>query len=493
MSYCGFLTYSGFIVPAATLQKRLGHRYGTFLNKLTITHYPVIGPARKTILYKFVAHNNVNCICLPRTLLRVLVENKILNNIDILFSRHDKIQAQLKIDLFKNQIILVDYLCDNVFTQDRISQGTSTAILNLRAGLGKTYIAGGLIAKLCVRTLYIVTNKFLAKQAYDDLNACTACNIELYDKKNTNLLGRGADVVIIVINSALLRDVNFFNKFAFIILDEVHAYCSEQRREIFRNCSPIMFGMSATTEERNDGSYKIAHMELAFDNIIRAENIAGFTYEDTEFNCSAKIIKYYGAPEYTRNLTHASTGKIFTHYMHNQYISDPVRTSIAIEELINLYDWVGPDASSRHHIYVFAEEIDILRTARDTFITALATRRPDIVQDIHAPELHANLFVGGTVDIENIIKNSRILFTTYGYAGTGISILKMSAILFLTPRKSNMKQILARILRRGSDTVIPRVVIDMVDCKTALAKQYMYRSVAYDFYGFKLSTHIRKN
>ena len=99
----------------------------------------------------------------------------------------------------------------------------------------------------------------------------------------------------------------------------------------------------------------------------------------------------------------------------------------------------------------------------------------------------ADMFVGGIKDdkITNIIDHTRVLFSTYGYAGTGISILKMTAELYLTPRKASMKQIVGRILRRGSDPAIPRIIVDIVDKKTSLRYQLGARRVAREHYGFK--------
>lgn len=62
----------------------------------------------------------------------------------------------------------------------------------------------------------------------------------------------------------------------------------------------------------------------------------------------------------------------------------------------------------------------------------------------------------------------------------------MTAILFITPRKANMKQTIARVLRRGSDISIPRIVVDFVDNKTALRYQVGARKQAYEFYQFKI-------
>lgn len=497
----GFLTHAGFIVPVRVLRARFGAKYGDLFKKLTITHFQKIGPPQRAVMYKFAIYNGMEYVHLPRTLMMIFLQNKILDKVNILFVPIVNIDSQLHLILYDNQILIVNYLCNAIFNKNRIDAGTATGILNLRAGMGKTFVAGGLISRLKMRTLYIVTKKPLASQCVTDLRACLypddgslpSTIVGAFCKKpargDSSTIAANQGITVIVINSALKCDAAFFRGYSFVILDEVHAYCSGSRREIFRKCSSrVMLGMSATTEEHPFGFDPITHKELAFDAIVRAEEIPGFTYEDVVFDCRAKIINYIGPVEYTKNLTHDATGKIFTHYMHNQFINDPYRLKLAVNELIALYDWRAED-SLKHHIYVFAEEIEILKKYRTAIIAALRERdRNDIIDDIVIPEDNLEMFTGQVKQekLNEIIKNGRVLFSTFGYAGTGISILKMSAILFLTSRKANMKQILARVLRRGSDIKIPRVIIDIVDKKTALGYQVGARKIAYDFYGFKI-------
>lgn len=493
MEDIGYLTHSGFIVPVSVMRAKFKNNWAAFLKKLTITHQRTIGPPLRAIMYKFATYNGINTIILPRTLIGILLKSGILSCVEVLFAPARVIDAKLTIDLYENQQLIVEHLCGHVFTEARIQAGTATAILNLRAGMGKTLIGGGIIAHLKMRTLYIVPKRPLMLQAAKDLRAAfygeDSISVGVYGKstRDPTTVVANQDVTCIVINSALMCDAAFFAGYSIVILDEVHSYCSEQRREIFRKCAThVVLGMTATSEDRGDGFDPIAHKELAFDGIIRAEEVPGFTYGDVLFDCHARIINYCGPPEHTLNLTHEATGRVFTHYMHNQFIGDPYRLQLAVSELIRLYDWTGADA--QHYIYVFAEEIEILRCAKTAFAEALLARaRDDVVADMDIPECGLEMFTGGLRDekIVDITNSARVLFSTYSYAGTGISIQKMSAILFLTPRKANMKQILARILRRGSDITIPRIVVDIVDKKTVLKYQVMTRKMAYEHYGFE--------
>lgn len=495
----GYLTHTGFFVPIVTLKQRLGIAgYTTVLKKLTKISVQKVGPPKIARMYlEFDLTPKLRCVYLPRCIGLGLV-GKVLTSVDILFKPIVNQPLPLAINLYENQVVLTDYLMKNIYTPERIATGRATCILNLRAGMGKTFVASGLFSALSMRGLYVVPTRPLALQAVKDLKVCMDPSVIIglfgkTKKSDPTTTVANQHVTVIVINSAIKQNEAFFSGYSLVILDEVHMYCTDQRRAIFRMSSHCVLGMSATTEDRDDGFDVIAHKELGL--IIRADKVPGFTYEDVMFDGTARIISYNGPTEFTQNLIHESTQRVFTHYMHNQFIADPHRTKVVVDELIKLYDWRDANGN-KHHIYVFAEEVEILRTARCAFAAALK-HRADIVADIVAPELgevdvenHTDgleMFTGGLKDekINEIILKGRVLFATFGFAATGTSILKMSAMIFLTPRKANMKQCVARILRRGSNIEIPRIVVDVVDNKTALRYQVGKRMLAYDFYGFK--------
>jgi hypothetical protein len=305
-------------------------------------------------------------------------------------------------------------------------------------------------------------------------------------------------ITVIVINSALMQSETFFSGYDLVVMDEVHTYNSKCRKEIFKKatCNTVL-AMSATTDNRKDGFDVIMKKELAVDGVIYAENIPGFDYgEDAAFDTHVNVIKYNGPPEYTKALRHESTGNIFTSYMNKQYIADPHRMKLVIRELRKLYDWRGPN-NQEHRIFVFCEERNPLKTVFDALVASFgdAVAAPELTENANNEEkinlLHMQTgeFIGGIKDdeIRRIVGNAKIILTTYGYSGTGISIRDATAILFLTPRRANMQQILARVMRRGSDLTIPRMFIDILDNKTSARYQYGDRALAYDFYKMDVS------
>jgi superfamily II DNA or RNA helicase len=81
-------------------------------------------------------------------------------------------------------------------------------------------------------------------------------------------------------------------------------------------------------------------------------------------------------------------------------------------------------------------------------------------------------------------KLSRITITTFKYGGTGISVVAKTAVIFTSPLRSNFDQIVARILRKGSDYDVVRRITDIVDVETALRHQYRERAKSYALYKF---------
>lgn len=481
METYGLITGRGFIVPARFIHQIFKNDVRALLAKLTVRHQPKIGAPIIVRVYKEELVKNTRCFILPRSTARAL--GPLLGSITVTVPKPVPWpKLELQIDLYRNQQVVIDHLMTNIFTSENMTKGLATGVLNLRAGAGKTFVAAALTARLGVKTLFITVKRSLRDQALKDFEQCFGPDapIAAYSKKNPPR--DDAALVVIVINTAMKLGADFFARFSLIILDEIHELCSPVRRELFWNlAAPYVLGMSATTEELFNEVFR-AHLGP----IIYAEKIEGFTYDDAVYDCRARIIKYNGPPEYTKNLIHPSTGRMFTPYMYRQFLDDPYRLSLVVDELIALYDWVGPEGQ-KHGIFVFAEEIALLEHAKESFEQELRRRRRADIAEAIEIEIEAEMYTGGlsAKRAADIIARARILFTTYGYSGTGTSIVKMTAMIFLTPRVAKMPQVLGRIQRRGSDLTIPRIAVDIVDNRTGLSGQLRIRRQGYEYYKFK--------
>ena len=145
MQVCGYITSEGFLVPDRVLKDRFGENYVKLIKKLTLTHYPKIGPPKSAKMYKYKDRDGTRWIYLPRTLSQTLA--KIIPAVIALPPICQIGECPLQIELFENQQIVLAELM-KVYTPDRIAAGTASCILNLRAGMGKTFVAGGLISQV---------------------------------------------------------------------------------------------------------------------------------------------------------------------------------------------------------------------------------------------------------------------------------------------------------------------------------------------------------
>lgn len=521
-----FITQFGFIALEKDV-RAVKKEYAKFLRGLTLVYNPLVGSSVSRELFKLKTIGGRPHIVLPRTLIsefRVIFGDRVpIKNMLPLPNLITR-PIEMQVDLFDNQAIIVDRVM-GALTPHRQSSGTAAVMLDARAGLGKTYMMAAIISRLKMRTLYIVPTISLCTQAVADLRLClhkyacendadvgsanddaetsnddaesqppgtgelTGLTINAFSKRNEGAIN---DITVIVINSALLRSDEYLSQFSVVIYDEVHMYCSATRAEIFRRtCTHVNIGMSATTGDRSDGFDKIAAAELAMDGIIYASKLPGFTENSVAFDGSVRAIQYYGAPEFTRRLTHDATGNMFIQYMNQQFMRDSARCKLILREIKTLYDWVG-SRGQRHCIFVFCEDHASLGHIYSLLNGVAGLLCPELVVENGAVKPMTGKSKTAEVEECKVDPSTRIILTTYGFSGTGVSIARMTAIVFVTSRKSNMKQIVPRILRSGSDLSIPRVVVDIIDAATPIRNHFPHRRRAYEHYNMKV-TVIKKS
>ena len=520
------------------IDRKLAPMINTYLRRLSYVYAPRIGAPKKCTIYRGLHQpNGVDIITLPRGSLAALGE--LGHDAPSLQMNMAPIRAFIGRDgadgfrvpsdfLYDDQVLILKHICD-MWAQSRPrgsqieslkiivptghtetdaadpratnkrSIAFSSACLNLRAGYGKTFIAAGIVALIRVRTLYIVPTRELAKQTLADLRACLH---RPADNSATELLSivyvtsseqfraiansenvtpsANNTVCIAVINTVLaacseMPTGAISRAFSLVIFDEAHTYCSAKRLEVFwMTQTHFMFGMSATVDERRDGfDFALGHHLFP---MINAGDVAGFSYGENQFQCKVRAIRYYAQDKNAQNLRHEATDQIFTHYMYEQFARDPARNALVIASARELL-------AEGHNVFIFAEERahveNIARLMSDAGVVSL-----DDTASNGAPR--CVIFYGGVSDEERRVAlcgNARVIVATYSYSGTGVSIIRMTAMILASPRYSGMKQIVGRILRRGSDVAIPRVIVDIIDQKTCLARQFRLRRNAFDFYG----------
>lgn len=504
------VTSTGIYIPTHELKNRLGKKYETFKDKLKLTHKPIVG---NVITYNVAPISKINGIFntrIPRSVLPSLsklfsvdVKLPAINNINVLFTG----------ELTESQQVVVDYIMNEKFNPENIRSGCASMYLDMKAGYGKSYVLAGIIARLKLKSLIVTANTSLARQMYDDLTSCLGCNIGMYNgstiKSDGTIKGRtltNFDVTIVIINTAIAIPNDIMDQYSFIAIDEAQDFCTGTFGKIFERIPNVALSMSATPDEKPSCFIGIK----CAGPVIAADTIEGFSYNDIKFDIDVEAIHYHGDPNYTHHIL-SSIGKMDAREMHRQFLEDEFRTKMIADKILEIYNEVlevpimdddivvcdddtGEPIMEKvnHCIYVFAEELDHLRKIHK-YLSDIAYA-PELDDQI-GEQINADIgmFTGGISRETNdhIRKNSRILLTTYGYSAKGTSVAKMTAEVFLTSRKSKMKQIVARILRRSGDKRIKRRIIDIIDESTGIKRQYNERLLAYKFYGANIiDTHV---
>ena len=403
-------------------------------------------------------------ICIPRfggfLLQKIEAIDELKNNLPL--GEDIKIQTT-NLHLTPNQESLLDHLIEVVYDEKNTTKGSSSCIVQMDPGYGKTYLAMGLINNIKKKTFIIVPNTYLLNQWVEALEIAFPCNyIGLYyGKKKLD-----GDIIVSVLNSALNYPLEEYAKCGLIIYDEVHMYCSSKSSAIFNVAqSTRCLGITATPAERTDKFDKVATWSLG--EVIRADSILGWSTESNTFSTVVKCIRYNGHPDHTR-IMESKAGIVSVPLLMNQIQDDPYRNNLIIAHAIELYE-MGRNififSDRREHLLTLAKLLDAKRIEYEA---------PEIKDDIKT-------LMGGSTkeDIETAKSTSRVILTTYQYSGTGVSINKMDSLILATPRKSNMKQILGRIYRLSGNNNIVRHIIDIIDNRLCLKSQFYTRKKTY--------------
>ncbi len=406
--------------------------------------------------------------------------------------KHANLKKQIKDPLVSSISIkklgIDDYYGFQVNKNNRYVMGSFTVTHNC----GKTFVAMDIIGRLNTKTLIIAPNTYLLKQWVELLSKYFPNNKigEYYGKQK-----KDGDIIVGIINSLIndeftLKDYDnkkiklnynyddFFTQFGFIILDESHIYCTDIFKVIYnRFQSTFMLGLSATPNERNDKCDLISHANIG--EVLDAHSLPGFIHSDIKFEADVHLIKYDAPDKYTKVHINPITNMICVPQMIEDLINDEYRNKLILNELFNLFEL-------KLNIFVFSERRGHLEYLYNEFNCLLEEKYNNNFNNyLSVPELNINdnlVLYGGSSDedIENAKNKSNVIFTTYSYSSTGVSIDKMNAVILSTPRKSKAKQIIGRIFRLNKkNNHIKRIIIDIIDNKSVLKNQLYGRMGAY--------------
>lgn len=486
--YAVILTMRGLMIEKNELLKILKTevRLKRLCNKLVVVHHTFIGQKRytKTMpIYKIISYGNLvyyvfalfslveNHLASLIPNAKAIYQNKIHSGLLIASSEVERNNNNLR--LHPNQTVVFEHILEKIYNKQNVRDGKASCIFVMDTGLGKTYIGGAFIEECGRKTLIIVPKTAPIPEWMDMLKKyfsyLTIGQYHATAKKD-------GDIVVMTIDSALRNDYfgipywKYFQNFGVVIFDEVHNYPTAKRQEVFwRTNFRYKLGLTATPDERADGMDPIASFHMG--PIIRASNVDGFNIETINWIGKIKAIRYSGPPEFTKREVNVM-GWVNTQAMCKQFIEDKYRNKLLLKEIKELYE-------AGKYIFVFSEQRD--------YLSIIQKKLEEMKIISLAPECEKLMGGSSADEKQNARAHARIILITYGYGMESISIPKMNAIIFATPRRRKMRQTLGRILRRSGDPSQERQIIDIIDEETSLRSQFNTRAKVYDEKNFPIT------
>lgn len=442
------------------------------LKSLTVVEKPGFGkPKGAPLIIKYAYIHQKNTIIFPRNKAEIFIKHNLIDDIKIEYTITPRIiqKYEICIPLYDYQEQIITYLL-----KYRYSNKNGICYLQMDTGLGKSRLGCALINELGFAALIVVPTIAIGYQWIDECK-------ELYPDMTTLFYHNGKkyntlkyDIVIVVVNTFCKKDTSFLDGFGIIIFDEAHEYYTTcNGKVLWLAQTRVILGLSATPLERPDELDRYVTLHLG--KPLYANEIVDIT--SVNFKGRVKCINYYGDPKHTETvLTEKGTSSSILTI--GNIIKDTSRIELIVKEVKRLYN-------DKYGIFVFAEHRDFLDILKGYLL--------DISEDDITIEDGSEISIlrGGVTKTDlNTAKEkgAHIVLTTYGYSRRGISLTEMTAIIMTSPRRNGIKQIIGRILRRGSDESIVREIVDIVDVRSNLKSQYFDRKKIYDHKKYPITT-----
>jgi superfamily II DNA or RNA helicase len=327
---------------------------------------------------------------------------------------------------------------------------TYGGIIQAVTGSGKTVMALDIAVRLGNTTLIVVPRTSLMKQWADQIERWTSAkkdDIGIIQGATRNWRGKKFVVAMIhtLAQNADAVSNELCNNFGTVIFDECHVVGAET----FSRVAPLFnaryrIGLSATPR-RSDGMDPVFYWHLG-------PILARFT--KLQAKPRIRILPYRG-----RDTHHGGCvwgGKLNLGRYFNRIAASAERKELVKRIIMKL-------ATGDHEILVLADRVMYLKELRSMLIA----------EGIDKDKI--GLLIGTVKQLDR-----KIILGTYGSAGMGVDIPRLSALVLATPR-ADIVQPVGRVLRQGNP-----VIVDIVDVSStimigwSMARKKYYRAISDD-------------
>lgn len=509
------LTNGGLEIDIQVLKAKFGEKgYKSILRKFILRYKSPIGTY---YIEKKMYDLSKTKLLLPRFSSTALINAGITKSPKVLLSEGEDFNMEFIGEPTHNQRVISDHVMNNYFSKDKKDSGQCGVTIYMLAGGGKTFLSMYLMSLIKKKTLIIVPNTYLLQQWRELLTEfIPEARIGVYYGKEQV----DGDIVVGIVNSLSkeiivkpnnpidiknikgdkvkeskvkgskvkkikkvkeenIKTSDYCSKFGLVVLDESHMYTTDSFKYIYKNVqSTYMLGLSATPNERDDGSDKISHLNVG--EVLDCSKIDNYISDDNTFISDVNIIKYVAPLEYSENRILESNGMISVPLMLEDLTADPYRNTLIIESIVKMLNF-----EEGMNIFVFSDRRAHCELLEDKLIQRLSEINKDIefTENISEEKIEVicTMYGGCSGDLIQTAKNeASVIFTTYAYSSTGVSIDKLNGLVLATPRKSKARQILGRIFRNKKEFLEKkRYVIDICDVNSCFKQQLYGRIPAY--------------
>jgi superfamily II DNA or RNA helicase len=313
-------------------------------------------------------------------------------------------------------------------------------IISVPCGFGKTIMAVYIACYFKKKTMFVSHKDFLNQQFLESVKQFVP-NAKIGKIKQSKVDVENKDFVIASLQSLAMReyDINIFENFGLVIIDEVHHTGAEVFSKAFKYMNvPMILGLSATLN-RKDGLRKV------FENYIGKSVYKHIDNEKIEVN--VELHKYFDTNiDYCNNLL-LWNGKPNSAAMINNICNYEKRSLFIYDLVLNILK-----KDNNRQILILSERRNQLKYFEKLF---------DNTDNI---DYSIGYYIGGlSQDVLNISSKKQIILATYQMAAEGMNIPTLNTVIFASPI-SDIQQAIGRILREkpSERTYIP-LCIDIWD------------------------------
>ena len=310
-------------------------------------------------------------------------------------------------------------------------------VLSIPPGKGKTVLGIYLISLLKKKTLIIVHKTFLLNQWKKRL-ADYLPTAKIGELRQDKIDIEGKDVVLGMLQSISMKDydLEIFEDFGFVIMDEVHHLGAETFSKALQKVnSTYMLGLSATPK-REDKLEKVIYWY-----------IGDILYHEEASICQDIKVMIYN---------YKINDKLFCIVKNPR--TDKAQMSTMITNMANIQDRTET---------IMNTLIDIKKIDPERKVLVLSERLEhlDEMKDIidKKTKYTTSKYIGGMKEAKlDEAEEAEIIFSTYQMSSEGLDIPTLNTILLTTSRK-NVEQSVGRILRKQSGYGLQPLIVDFVD------------------------------